>query len=186
MLLTDPDVPVSRLRTVDNAANLSASFLAEVVGKSAGTRLERQELEGDLLEDTDGALWTPDIIDAHRVDPTAVPDLTPVVVAIDPAAKSARSSDETGIIVAGEDGSGHAWVLADYSMRGSPDTCMKRAVRGGGTGGVGSGSTSGGMCGGLRMARIGNYTESLCRPRRRTNSCSMLAAWLNRLVPVFA
>lgn len=128
-LLEDPDVPVQRLRTVDNRANLSELFYAEVVGKSAGTRLERQELEGDLLADVDGALWTPEIIDAGRVSEKAVPDLVRVVVAIDPAATSSRHSDETGIVVVGDAGNGHGYVLADYSMRGTPDACMKRAVR---------------------------------------------------------
>jgi phage terminase large subunit-like protein len=126
LLLDDPEVPVSRLRTTDNEANLSASFFAEVVGKSRGTRLERQELEGDLLADVEGALWTPEVIDASRV--TRHPDLVRVVVAIDPAVTSKRGSDETGIIVAGDAGDGHGYVLADYSMRGTPDACMKKAV----------------------------------------------------------
>ena len=126
LLLDDPEVPVSRLLTTDNEANLSAAFFAEVVGKSKGTRLERQELEGDLLADVEGALWTPEIIDASRVP--RHPDLVRVVVAIDPAVTSKRGSDETGIIVAGDGGDGHGYVLADYSMRGTPDACMKKAV----------------------------------------------------------
>src|SRR5579875_98616 len=65
-LLDDPSVPVTRLRTVDNAANLSAEFLADVVGRSRGTLLERQELEGDLLDDVEGALWTPEVVDGAR------------------------------------------------------------------------------------------------------------------------
>ena len=127
-LLDDPDVPCTRLRTIDNADNLSAAFLAEVVGKSKGTRLERQELEGDLLDDVEGALWTPEVIDAARVDPASVPDLTRVVVAVDPAVTSTDESDETGIVVAGETGGGEGYVLADYSMRGTPDACMRKAV----------------------------------------------------------
>ena len=66
-LLNDPKVPVSRLRTLDNAGNLSERFLDEVVSSSKGTRLERQELEGVLLDDIEGALWTADLIDAYRV-----------------------------------------------------------------------------------------------------------------------
>ena len=127
-LLDDPDVPVIRLRTIDNSANLSAAFLAEVVGKSSGTRLERQELEGDLLDDVEGALWTPEVIEKGRLAAGAVPELTRVVVAIDPAVTSGGESDETGIVVAGEDGHGQGYVLADYSMRGTPDACMRKAV----------------------------------------------------------
>ena len=126
LLLNDPAVPVTRLRTIDNAANLSEAFIAEVVGKSKGTRLERQELEGEFLNEVDGALWTAEVIDAARV--STAPELTRVVVAIDPAVTSGTDSDETGIIVAGDAGNGHGYVIADYSMRGSPDACMKKAV----------------------------------------------------------
>lgn len=126
LLLNDPAVPVARLRTVDNAANLSAEFLAEVVGKSKGTRLERQELEGEFLSEVEGALWTAEVIDAARV--ASCPDLTRIVVAIDPAVTSGSGSDEHGIIVAGDGGDGHGYVLADYSMRGTPDAAMKKAV----------------------------------------------------------
>ena len=129
LLLDDPEIPVTRLRTIDNADNLSEAFIKEVVGKSKGTRLERQELEGELLDDVEGALWTPEIIDAGRLEnlPTGV-DLTRVVVAMDPAVTGGTESDETGIIVAAEDRNGHGYVLADYSMRGTPDACMKKAV----------------------------------------------------------
>jgi len=126
LLLNDPAVPVTRLRTIDNAANLSEAFIAEVVGKSKGTRLERQELEGEFLNEVDGALWTAEIIDAARVG--AAPEMSRVVVAIDPAVTSGTESDETGIIVAGDAGNGHGYVIADYSMRGTPDACMKKAV----------------------------------------------------------
>lgn len=127
LLLDDPAVPVRRLRTVDNAANLAPRFLAEVVGKASGTRLERQELEGILLDDVEGALWTADLIDAARVKAPPV-DLLRVVVAIDPAVSNEEGSDETGIVVVGEGEGGHGFVLEDASMRGTPDECMRRAV----------------------------------------------------------
>jgi phage terminase large subunit-like protein len=119
-LLEDPNVPVSRLRTVDNAANLSDRFMAETVGRVSGTRLERQELEGELLADVEGALWTPEVIEAAR-------DLARIVVAVDPAVTGKAGSDEHGIVVVGCAG-GHGYVLADYSMRGTPDAAMRRAV----------------------------------------------------------
>lgn len=127
MLIADPDVPVRTLRTIDNAPNLSGNFLAEVVGKAKGTRLEQQELEGVLLEDVEGALWSADLIDAYRVaSPPA--ELLRVVVAVDPAVSNEEGSDETGIVVVGEADGGHGFVLGDYSMRGSPDECMRKAV----------------------------------------------------------
>lgn len=125
-LIEDPDVPVHRLLTIANAVNLSPRFLQEVTGKATGTRLERQELEGELLGDIEGALWTAEIIDAARL--AAPPELIRVVVAVDPAVSNEEGSDETGIVVVGEDGNGHGFVLGDYSMRGTPDECMRKAV----------------------------------------------------------
>jgi phage terminase large subunit-like protein len=127
-LLADPAVRKSRLRTLDNRDNLSEAFLDEVVGSARGTRLEQQELEGVLLDDVEGALWTADGIDAYRADPARVPDLLRVVVAVDPAVSNEEDSDETGIVVTGEADGGHGFVLADYSMRGTPDACMRKAV----------------------------------------------------------
>jgi phage terminase large subunit-like protein len=123
----DGTVHVTRGSTWENAANLSAAALDELRRRYEGTRLGRQELEGELLEDVEGALWNRTDIDAARV--RAEPDdLTRVVVAIDPAVTSGAESDETGIIVAGEGPGGHGYVLADYSMRGTPDACMRKAV----------------------------------------------------------
>ncbi len=127
-LLDDPTIPVAKLRTLDNAANLSPKFLASVVNRAKGTRLERQELEGDLIEDVEGALWTFETIDDARIHPAEVPQLEKVVVAIDPAVTAGANSDETGILVVGE-AKGHGYVLADYSMVGTPNACMARAVR---------------------------------------------------------
>ena len=120
-------VVVRHLKTRDNLANLSETFYRSVVARSKGTRLERQELEGELLDDTDGALWTWDVIDRSRVEPDAVPALVRIVVAIDPAVTSGQEADETGIIVMGEGKDGHGYVLADMSMRAAPDVCMQRA-----------------------------------------------------------
>ncbi|MFJ5532446.1 terminase large subunit domain-containing protein [Streptomyces sp. NPDC093261] len=124
-LIDDPKVPVSRLRTVDNAANLSQAFFDSVVSRAKGTRLERQELEGELLTDVEGALWTIALIDAGRITHEQVPDLSRVVVAIDPATTAEEGSDETGIIVVGEAGR-EGYVLADYSRRAKPEECMRR------------------------------------------------------------
>jgi phage terminase large subunit-like protein len=128
-LLDDPNVPVARLRTVDNAANLSEAFFADVVGRAKGTKLERQELEGELMEDVEGALWTVDMIDADRIEVKDAPtDFTRVVVAVDPAVTANENSDETGIIVAGEK-DGHGYVIADYSRVASPNAVMERVVQ---------------------------------------------------------
>ena len=69
--LADPQVAVSRVRTADNAENLAPAFLDTVVGRYAGTRLGRQELDGDIIEDRPDALWTRDMIEANRTDARA-------------------------------------------------------------------------------------------------------------------
>jgi len=80
------DVVVTRGSSYDNKANLAPAFFAQIVKKYEGTRLGRQELNDELLEDTPGALWSQGLIDGTRI--SAAPELTRIVVAIDPAATS--------------------------------------------------------------------------------------------------
>lgn len=127
-LLADPTVAVTRGTTYDNRANLPVAFLRQIVLRYEGTRLGRQELEAELLEDMPGALWMRDVIERSRVGRGAHPDLTRIVVAIDPATTSGEDSDETGIIVAAKDTSGHGWVLADLSGRYAPIEWARRAI----------------------------------------------------------
>jgi predicted phage terminase large subunit-like protein len=95
----------------------------------AGTRIGRQELDGELLEDVEGALWSPAMIEAaHASCPDPLPDMARVVVAIDPAVTSGEDADETGIVVVGKGIDGRAYVLADRSCRLSPDGWAKRAL----------------------------------------------------------
>lgn len=125
---TDGSVRITRGSTWENADNLSPAALEELRRRYEGTRLGRQELEGELLENIEGALWTIDNIDSTRVRHDEVPDLLRVVVAVDPAVTSGEDADETGIVVVGEGPGGHGYVLADYTMRGTPDACMRKAV----------------------------------------------------------
>ena len=96
------------------------------VKRYEGTRLGRQEINGELLEDLPGALWTRARIDALRA--AKAPELIRVVVAVDPAAGSAETSSETGIVVAGLGADGHGYVLDDASLRGTPDAWGRAAV----------------------------------------------------------
>lgn len=113
---------VSRGRTIDNLAHLSEQYRRDVIAPLEGTTLGRQELDGELLFDVEGALWTLGQLDADRVD--THPDLYRVMVGVDPAVTATASSDEVGIIVAGLDQpwrlGGHGYVLADYSGRMTP------------------------------------------------------------------
>jgi predicted phage terminase large subunit-like protein len=125
-LLKAPTTIVRRGSTFDNAANLAPSALAEFRARYQGTRLGRQELYAELLDDVPGALWTRAMLDDNRVKVT--PDLTRVVVAVDPAVSSGEGSDETGIVVCGAGAAGHYFVLADRSCRASPDAWARRVV----------------------------------------------------------
>ncbi|WP_353308248.1 terminase family protein [Shimia sp. NS0008-38b] len=118
--------------TEANRANLADSFLQEVEARYAGTRLGRQELDGTLLEDAEGALWTRAQLDAIRVD--KLPELDRIVVAVDPPVSGHAGSDECGIVVVGACTSGpvqdwRAWVLDDVSVRAaSPDGWARVAL----------------------------------------------------------
>ena len=119
-------VYVQRGSTFDNADNLAASALAELRLAYEGTRLGRQELYGEIIDEVDGALWTQAMIENTRIqDP---PPLARIVVAIDPAVTSGDGSDETGIVVAGITNDGHYYVLDDLTLRASPEQWARVAV----------------------------------------------------------
>ncbi|MFY9954802.1 DNA-packaging protein [Bradyrhizobium sp.] len=120
------DVVVSGGLTFDNADNLAPPFLEAIKKRYEGTRLGRQELNAELLEDTPGALWKREWLDAGRTG--NVPHLRRIVVAIDPAVSSHAGSDETGIIVAGIAADGQGYVLEDCSGRFGPDEWARKAV----------------------------------------------------------
>ncbi len=125
-LVADQSVWKIRGSTYDNAANLAPSFMQRMVRKYEGTRLGRQELKGEILDDTAGALWTRKRIEDLRV--TKLPKLVRVVVSIDPSTTSTEESDETGIIVEGVSEDGHVYTLEDLSMRGTPNEWASQAV----------------------------------------------------------
>ena len=126
LLASAPDTHVTRGKTADNRKNLAPGVVADLERRYAGTRLGRQELDGEILDDSAGALWRWQWIDAARV--TRAPDLRRVVVAIDPAASSHDESDETGIVVAGVGHDGRAYVLADASGRYRPEEWARTAL----------------------------------------------------------
>ncbi|WP_102109352.1 DNA-packaging protein [Oceaniglobus roseus] len=131
-LLALPSTVVTHAPTQANRANLARSFLDEVMARYAGTRLGRQELEGLLLEDAEGALWTTAALEACRIE--AAPKLDRVVVAVDPPVTGHRGSDSCGIVVAGVHTQGppqnwRAVVLEDASVSAaSPAGWAKAAV----------------------------------------------------------
>lgn len=126
-LVADPATRLARAGTEANAAHLARGFVAAIRARYAGTRLGRQELDGELIDDRPGALWTRALIEHARVE--RAPPLLRTVVAIDPPASSGARSDACGLIVAGLGADGHAYVLADASLaRARPADWAARAV----------------------------------------------------------
>ena len=117
-LIAQPTTVVTRGSTYDNRANLAESYMEQIVKRYEGTRLGRQELMGEIIEDVEGALWTLMMLDELRVDDA--PDLERVVVGVDPAVSAHQDSDETGIEAVGIGVEGEGYVLADRSCKLSP------------------------------------------------------------------
>ncbi len=125
-LASETTTVVTKGTSWENKGNLAPAFLAEIVKRYEGTRLGRQELEAEILDDTPNALWTREMIERARVD--RVPPFLRVVVAIDPAVTSSRESDETGIVVAAIGNDRVAYVLEDASDRHRPEEWARRAI----------------------------------------------------------
>ncbi len=131
-LMLEPDVKVTRATTKDNAVNLSPTFMQSVYEIYGGTRLGRQELNGEIIEDREGALWTRALIDSVRVD-AAPKETQKTVVAIDPPATSGSRADACGLIVATRVGFGaqaRVYILHDATVQGlKPDKWAALAVK---------------------------------------------------------
>lgn len=133
-IMADPRTVTTRGSTYENAANLAKPFMDNIKAKYEGTRLGRQELDAEVLDDVPGSLWTREGIDkTRRKRGDKLPDMQRVVVAIDPAGKSQETaiSDgtaDTGIVVAGLGTDGRGYVLDDQTCSLSPNGWARRAV----------------------------------------------------------
>ncbi|MDR6431488.1 terminase large subunit domain-containing protein [Brucella pseudogrignonensis] len=126
-LMTDNSVAMTHMRTSENAEHLASGFIETINQRYAGTRLGRQELDGELIEERAGALWSRERIE--QCFEQSAPELIRILVAIDPPASSGKSSDACGIVVAGIDENGIAHVLADESMSmAKPHQWARRAI----------------------------------------------------------
>lgn len=125
-LIKNPRTIITRGSTFENAANLAPAALAQLRERYEGTRLGRQELNAELLDDVPGALWTRERLDATRV--AKPPEMRRIVVAIDPSGTKGGNGDDIGIVAAGIGVDGHGYVLADRSCNMSPDGWGRRAV----------------------------------------------------------
>jgi len=116
-LMKEETTRMSVASTYDNLPNLSPVFAEKIIKKYEGTRIGRQELHAELLEDVEGALWSWEMLESSRV--AEVSDLERIVVSIDPAGSIRKGADETGIVVVGWAGT-EGYVLADRSGHYSP------------------------------------------------------------------
>lgn len=126
-IMADPQTVVTRASSYENRSNLAPAFW-KVIRKYEGTRIGRQELEAEILEDIPGSLWNRGILDATRVRTFNLDLVIRVVVAIDPAVTAGENSSETGIIVAALQRTGHVLILDDLTCRESPLGWAKIAI----------------------------------------------------------
>lgn len=133
-IMKNPSTVSTHAPTAANKAYLAKSFLEEVTARYAGQSIGLQELDGLLVEDLDGALWTRMALDDNRVEADKIPHLSRIVVAVDPPVTGTKGSDECGIVVVGAFTEGpsqnwRAYVLEDASVKGaSPDQWARAAV----------------------------------------------------------
>ncbi len=126
-LMADDRTAVTHAGTRANAYNLAPAFVETVLARYHGTRLGRQEIEGELIEDRPDALWTRARIEAGRVG--EAPPLARIVVAVDPPGSARQGADACGLVAAGRDNSGAIFVLADESAPGlSPQGWAMKAI----------------------------------------------------------
>jgi phage terminase large subunit-like protein len=125
-LIAHPATALTRALTRENAANLAPSFLESVIAQYAGTRLGRQELDGEIIEERKDALWTRDMIETARV--AEAPPLVRIVVAVDPPATSGKRADNCGVIAAGVDATGLVHVLDDATLAAARPAQWARAA----------------------------------------------------------
>lgn len=127
-LLADPTSAVTRGSTLDNAANLPASYITSILNRYEGTRLGDQEIRGLVVDQVDGAMFSQDNLDANRIAVDQLPPLERIVIAVDPAVSSSEGADSTGIIAAGLGSDGKFYILDDCSGRYSPEQWARKVV----------------------------------------------------------
>ena len=126
-LVKDGTTAVTRAPTIANARNLAPAFLDHVIARYHGTRLGRQELDGEIIEERADALWSRGLVESCRVE--EAPPLYRIVVAVDPPASSTRNADACGIVAAGIDEAGAGYVIEDATASGlSPERWAARAL----------------------------------------------------------
>jgi len=125
-LIGKQGVTITKGTTYENLANLSPRFREEILAAYEGTRLGRQEINAELLDDAPGSLWKRTQIDQFRVKRS--PDLVKVVIGVDPESSSGDQSAETGIVACGAGVDKHGYLIEDATIRGTPAVWGHRVV----------------------------------------------------------
>ena len=128
-LMQRDDVKITTGSTFENAENLAESTLRMLRDKYEGTQLGRQELYAEVIDQMEGALWKPSMIEEQRLKPDEERELTRIIVAVDPAVTNNDDSDETGIVIVGKDAQNRFYVLEDISGNYSADAWGRAAIR---------------------------------------------------------
>lgn len=118
-IISDEETITLLMPQAENASNLDPRYLARMERKYGGTRLGRQELEGEILTDNPDALFMASVLDAHRVE--FAPELEEIAIAVDPAIATNPENDDTGIIGGGRDAAGHIYVWLDATSKAKPE-----------------------------------------------------------------
>ena len=131
-ILKNPKTVVTYGSTFDNSANLATSYIEAVKSQYEGTRLGRQELYAEVLDEASGALWNRQLLATCEVEvdnPVEFAEtLARVVVSVDPAVSANSESDMTGIVVAGQDINGVCYILQDATDRYTPEGWAAKAI----------------------------------------------------------
>jgi phage terminase large subunit-like protein len=126
-LIADSATALTRAGTAINARNLAPAFFDAVIARYAGTRLGRQEIDGEIIEQRADALWKRDALEQCRV--VTAPPLMRIVVAVDPPASSSKRADACGLVAAGRAEDGMIYVIADETVSGlSPTGWASKAI----------------------------------------------------------
>lgn len=133
-IIADSTTKVDRVSTYANRDNLPSHFIHTILKRYEGTRLGRQELYAELIDDVPGALWQRAQLDQHRCKPdpktqkVVLPDMEVLVIGFDPSISSEKGADETGIVAVGRGTDKIGYVFRDESMQGTPDQCARAAI----------------------------------------------------------
>ena len=127
-LIKDEATIVTRGSTYDNMGNLAETFIQTIIKKYENTRLGRQELYAEILDDNPNALWRRADIDKSRIERKDCPRFERIVIGVDPAVTDGETADDTGIIVAAKDSNNHGYILEDDTINASPDAWGRKVV----------------------------------------------------------